>query len=160
MATLTDAALAVLDPADPTSVGIETSEDLALVRAAVQGELGRFGRQLVTLVLGVGLVLVGLNIYGAVTTRRRDFGRRRALGATRTAIVGLVTLQTLVVATIGAALGSAIGMVIIQRWTATTPDPAFTTAIATLAVLAAAVAALPPAILAAYRDPVRVLRVP
>ena len=160
VAPLAIAALSVLDPADPTSVGIETSAALAEIRGAVRGELGRFGRQLVTLVLGIGLVLVGLNIYGAVTTRRRDFGRRRALGATRSAIITLVATQTLIVAVVGALAGAAVGVRLIQRWTDSSPDIGFTLAIAILAVLAAIAASIPPAIVAAYRDPVRILRVP
>ncbi len=40
------AVMGVLGATDQTSVGIETSETLASVRAAVKGELGRFGREL------------------------------------------------------------------------------------------------------------------
>ncbi|MGH8875342.1 MAG: FtsX-like permease family protein, partial [Acidimicrobiia bacterium] len=76
VAVLTRAVLAVLGADDPGSVAVETSE----ARAAVAGELGRFGRRLVTVVLGVGLVLAGLTVYGSESSRRRDFGRRRALG--------------------------------------------------------------------------------
>jgi putative ABC transport system permease protein len=155
-----DAALSVLDPDDPTSVGVQTSEALAQVRAAVRGELGRYGRQLVTMVLAAGLVLVALTLYGAVTGRRRDFGRRRALGASRSAIVTLVCLQTLVVALLGALAGTLIGAALIWRWTNTISDPSFAGAVATLAVIAATLAAIPPALVAAYRDPVRILRVP
>ncbi len=160
VAVVTDAALAVLGPEDPTSVGIQTSETLAAIRAAVQGQLGRFGRRLVTIVLAVGLVLAGLNVYGAVTTRRRDFGRRRALGASRPLIVGLVAAQTFVVALLGASVGTVGTAFVLTRVTGTPPDPTFALAIAVLAVLATTVAALPPALVAAYRDPVRVLRIP
>ena len=160
VAAVTDAALTVLGPDDPTSVGVETSETLAAIRAAVQGQLGRFGRRLVTIVLAVGLVLAGLNVYGAVTTRRRDFGRRRALGASRPLIVGLVAAQTLVVAVVGAAAGTLATAFVLTRVTGNPPDPPFAVAVATLAVLATTVAALPPALVAAYRDPVRVLRIP
>lgn len=157
---LAQAVLAVLDPEDLTSVGIETSAALAEVRAAVEGELGRFGRSLVVLVLGVGLLLAGLNVYGAVTTRRRDFGRRRALGATRGAIVMLVVTQTAIVAALGATAGTLVGSRLIDRWTGSGPDSSFALAIATLATLAAVMSAVPPALVAAFRDPVRILRVP
>lgn len=99
---VTSAALTLVAPEDPTSIGIETSETLAAVRAAVRGELGSFSRNLITLVLAAGLVLTALSVYGAVTSRRRDFGRRRALGASRLFILGLVTAQTLVAAILGA----------------------------------------------------------
>lgn len=160
VSAITSAALSVLGATDMGSISIQTSEALADVRAAVAGELGSYGRQLVTLVLGAGLVLVGLNIYGAVTTRRRDFGRRRALGATRPTIVGLVSLQVLASAAIGAALGAAAATALVLRWTNQPPDWPFTTAIVVLTTLAAGLAAVPPAVVAAYRDPLTVLRVP
>ena len=46
------------------------------------------------------------------------------------------------------------------RWTDTPPDIPFSIAIATLAILTATLAAIPPALIATYRDPVRILRVP
>ena len=160
VAPVAAAALAVLGPEDPTSVAVQTSETLAAIRAAVQGELGRFGRRLVSIVLAVGLILAGLNVYGAVTTRRRDFGRRRALGASRPLIVGLIAAQTFVVAVVGAAVGTVGTGLVLTRLTGNPPDPTFTLAIGVLAVLTTTTAALPPALVAAYRDPVRVLRIP
>ncbi len=157
---LTEAIRAVLDPADATSVAIQTSESLVQVRAAIEGELGTWGRNLVTLVLAAGLVLTALNVFGAVTTRRRDFGRRRALGASRLAIVVLVTAQTVATAVVGAAVGVATGVLFVQWLLGTAPTAEFAVAIAVLAVISAAIAALPPAVMAAYRDPVRILRVP
>jgi putative ABC transport system permease protein len=160
VAAVAEAVMAVLDPLDPASVGVETSEALAQIRAAVQGELGTFGRRLVLMVLGAGLVLVGLNMYGTVTTRRRDFGRRRALGASRGAIVALVTFQTAITGIVGAAAGTLIGGGVVWRLTGDPPDLQFAFAVATLAVLATIAAALPPAAVAANRDPVKILRVP
>lgn len=160
VAAVADAALTVLGARDMGSVGIETSEALADIRAAVAGELGRYGRNLVTIVLGVGLLLVALNLYGSVTTRRRDFGRRRALGASRPTIIALVTIQALVLSLAGAVLGAAVATALVWNWTGLSPDWAFTGAIVVLTSLAAGVAALPPAVIAAYRDPLAVLRIP
>ncbi len=157
---VTDAALMLIAAQDPTSIGIETSETLAQVRAAVQGELGRYGRQLITLVLGAGLILTGLNVYGTVTTRRRDFGRRRALGASRSTIITLIAVQTFLTAALGAITGSIITAALLQRLTNNATDLRFATAITILATFAASLAAIPPALIAAYRDPVRILRVP
>jgi len=150
---------AVLDPADPSGVAIQTSDALVAVRAAVRGELGSWGRNLVTLVLGAGLVLTALNVFGAVTTRRRDFGRRRALGASRLDIVALVTVQTVATAIIGALAGGIIGGVVVVQTLGLAPQLEFGVAIGVLAILATALAAIPPALVAAYRDPVRILRV-
>ncbi|MGD2051464.1 MAG: ABC transporter permease [Acidimicrobiia bacterium] len=157
---LTTAILAVLDPESASSLSVQTSETLADVRAAVAGELGRFSRSLVLLVLGVGLVLVALTVHGAVTLRRQDFGRRRALGASRAAIVALVAIRNVAVGLVGTGIGVATGVFLVWRWTGAAPRPLFTLAVGILAVLATLAASLLPALVAAYRDPVRVLRVP
>lgn len=156
---LADGIRAVLDPADPTSVAVQTSDALLAVRAAVRGELGAWSRNLVTLVLGAGLVLTALNVFGAVTARRRDFGRRRALGASRVDILVLVTAQTVATAVVGGAIGVVIGLAVVHYLIGTAPPLEFAAAVAVLAVIATAIAALPPAIVAAFRDPVRILRV-
>ena len=160
VAQVADAALALLAPADRTSLAVQTSETLANIRATVQGELGQYGRQLITLVLAAGLVLTGLNIYGTINNRRRDLGRRRALGASRPTIIGLITTQTLLTALLGAAIGSAATNLALTQLGNTPPPLNFTIAIITLATLTATIAALPPATIAAHRDPVTVLRVP
>jgi putative ABC transport system permease protein len=160
VASLTPAIAAVLGAQDPTGVRFETSETLAQLRAAVAGELGRFGRNLIIATLAASLVLTALVVYGSVTLRRQDFGRRRALGAGRSTITGLVAVQYSVVSIFGAVLGTIAGSVIVHRLTDSYPNPRFTVAIAVLAILATIGASLPPAVVAAFRDPVRVLRVP
>lgn len=160
VAAVADASLAVLNPQDPASVGVQTSENLAQIRAAVQGQLGRYGRSLVTLVLGAGLTLTALTLYSSITARRRDFGRRRALGASRPHIVAIVTLQVLTTALPAAAIGTIATVIIILQTTGQAPTTAFTIAIPTLATLTATAAAIPPALVAAYRDPVSILRIP
>lgn len=155
-----EAARALLGADDPTLVAVETSEVLAEIRATVGQELDSFGRRLVAIVLGVGLVLVGLNVYGAVTTQRNAFGRRRVLGASRPVIVALVVAQTSLVGFVGAVTGVLATTVVLLRFAGSPSSAIFAIAVGVLSVLVAVVAALPPAILAAYRDPVRILRVP
>ena len=160
VASLTPAVAAVLGAQDPTGVRFETSETLVQLRAAVSGELGRFGRNLVLATLAASLMLTALVVYGSVTLRRQDFGRRRALGAGRATITGLVAVQYTVVAVLGAVVGTVAGAALVYRLTSGYPDTFFTVAIAVLAVLATIGASIPPAVIAAYRDPIRVLRVP
>ncbi len=157
---LAAAAALVLDPAGEGAVTIETSAAIADIRAAVAGELGEYRRSLVALVLGAGLTLTALNAFAGVALRRKDFGRRRALGARRLDVVGLVVAQSTVAAGLGAALGATSGSWWVWRAVGAAPDAAFTAAVAVLALLAAVVAALAPAVMAAYQDPVRALRVP
>lgn len=68
--------------------------------------------------------------------------------------------QTALTGIIGATVGTAVGATVVWRLTDQAPDPNFTLAVATLAVIATITAALPPALVAAHRDPVKVLRVP
>jgi putative ABC transport system permease protein len=122
--------------------------------------LGRFGRNLILATLAASLVLTALVVYGSVTLRRQDFGRRRALGAGRSTITSLAAVQYSVVSILGAVVGTIAGSVIVHRLTDSYPNPRFTVAIAGLAILATNGASIPPAVVAAFRDPVRVLRVP
>lgn len=160
VAPLTQAVPMVVGADDPFVLTLETSETLANVRAAVAGELGRFSRSLIAAVLAAGLVLITLIVYASVTARRQDYGRRRALGARRTTIIDLVITQTLIATTIGIAIGAAAGTALTIRWTTQPPDIEFTAAISALTLLAATAAATPPALVAAWRDPVHVLRIP
>jgi len=150
----------VLAVDDPTKITITTSETLAQLRALVQGQLGAFGRGLVLLILAVSGLLVAAILTGLVTLRRKDFGRRRALGATRGLIVGILLTQTLALATVGAVLGTGIATVVLAVGGDPLPGLAFTAGIGILAIAVSIVAALIPALVAARRDPIRELRVP
>jgi len=145
---------------NPAVLTVEAPSGAIALREAISGELGASSRQMMALVLGVGLVIVSVSTYGAVAGRRRDFGRRRALGASRSAIVVLVLVQTAVVACAGAVVGLGLGLW--ATWTAagSLPSVAFVAGVGVLAVLVALVGAVPPALAAALRDPVRILRVP
>lgn len=160
VATLEDAVPALLTMTDPFELVTESPAQLVDLQRVVAGELGESSRQLMLLVLAVGLVLIAVTLYGATANRRRDFGRRRALGASRTAIVTLVLTQTSLAALAGALLGTGAGLAIVQTLEGTQPAWTFTTGVATLTVLTALAAAIPPALAAATRDPVRILRVP
>jgi len=160
VAPLAAAILDVLGPDSAGKVSLQTSSALADVRSAVGGELGQYSRRLVLAAFGAGLVLVALVTYAAITQRRQDFGRRRALGATRTDIVAMVAIQSALTGGLGAGVGLALGSLIVLRMTGGPPDAAFLGAVMVLATYASVLAAIPPALAAALGDPVRVLRVP
>lgn len=151
---------AVLWADAPNQLVIQTPELLVQLRAIVGGELARNSRSLMLLVLGVGLVLVITTLAGAVVQRRRDYGRRRALGATRSMVMTLVLTQTAVGAVAGAVVGCAVGIVVVWRITGFLPSATFVSGVAILALLSALTAGIPPGLIAALRDPVRILRVP
>lgn len=155
-----DTVAGLLGAADPQSVTIETSERLAVVRAAVEGELGTYGRETVLGILGVAGLLVAANLFGLVHLRRKDFGRRRALGASQGLIVGLLLVQTGTVAVIGALTGILGSVAVLVTSGLPVPGTTFTGAVGVAAVLTAVVAAVAPAVVAARRDPLHELRVP
>ncbi|MGO1622487.1 ABC transporter permease [Flaviflexus sp.] len=91
--------------------------------------------------------------------RRADLGGRRGLGATRMTIIALVVLRTAYAALVGAVLGVVIGAIVTGRMDALPPVD-FVIGVGILSVIAALVSTLPPAVYAAHRDPVGVLRTP
>lgn len=139
---------------------VEASAGVLRLRDAVAGALGASSRQLMLGVLGGGLVLVSVTVLSAVQGRRRDLGRRRAVGASRSAIVVLVLLQTAVAGVMGALVGSVGGVAAVALAAGAAPPWSFSAGVAVATVLIGLVGAVPPALLAAYRDPVRILRVP
>jgi putative ABC transport system permease protein len=151
---------AVVIADSPDRLSIETPQLLVDLRAAVTTELAQSARQLLLLVLGVGLVVIMVTTAGMVSSRRRDFGRRRALGATRSAIIVLVLVQTAAAALVGVVVGSASGLLAVHQMTGALPVSSFAIGVVVLTLIMATVAGVPPAVLAAYRDPVRILRVP
>lgn len=144
---------------DPGSVIVDEPAGAIALRKVIAGELGRSARTLMLIVMSVGLVLISVTLTGAVAQRRRDYGRRRALGATRSAIVVTVLIQTGVAAISGACVGTGLGVGLLLR-AGGAPTPSFTGGVSVLAVVVALLGAIPPALAAASRDPVRILRVP
>ena len=151
---------AVLPVAEPSAVEIETSTGVLALRDVVAGTLGASARQLMAGVLGVGLVLTTVTMLGAVAGRRRELGRRRALGASRSAVVVLVLAQSAVAGVAGVLIGVAAGLAVARFMLDAMPSAGFVLGVAALALLVTLAGSAPPALAAALRDPVRILRVP
>ena len=160
VAPVSQAVQSVLAVDDPTKVKISTSESLATLRALIEGQLGSFGRNLVVVIFALTAILVAAILYGLVMLRRKDFGRRRALGASQTLIVGLLLAQVSILAAAGAILGSVAALIGLRATSDPLPDIGFIVAVNILAVTVGLIAALLPALAAARRDPLRELRVP
>lgn len=151
--------LSILSPADPQKMQLRSGRDLVEQAFSVGGLTAQFGQTTFLLILGVGALFVSAVVLSDVLIRRRDLGRRRALGASRTTLVSLVVARNVAAGAIGAIAGSAIAALLAAQ-TSSMPPLKFIIAVAVLALLACAIASLPPAIYAAHRDPVRVLRTP
>ncbi len=142
------------------AVTIQQSELLLSARAAVRDELVARDRALVVAILAATTALGAIVVFATTLGARRDFGRRRALGATRGQLVALVVLATLWPTLIGVMAGTALGAIYLGSRLGRLPDPAFPIAVGILAGLCLTAASIGPAVAAATRDPVRVLRIP
>jgi putative ABC transport system permease protein len=128
-------------------------------RRATLGVIGAFA--------GVALLLSALGIYGVIAfsvgLRRREFGVRQALGATRGIVAGLVVGQAIRLSLAGVAAGLALA-VALSRYVASmlynvkAVDPLTYSLVAGALVLIAVLAALRPAAVATRADPAESLR--
>ena len=160
VAPVAAAITSVLAVDDPTKVSVQTSEDLATLRALIEGQLGTFGRNLTLGILVLTAVLAAAILYGLVMLRRKDFGRRRALGASQRLIVLLLVIQVGVLGVVGAAVGIGVALVVLAAGGDPLPGPDYIGGIGILAVLVGALASVLPATVAARREPITELRVP
>ncbi len=160
VAPVSQAVQSLLSVDDITKVKLSTSKQLATLRALIEGQLGSFGRNLVIVIFALTAVLVAAILYGLVMLRRKDFGRRRALGASQALIIGLLLTQVATLALAGALLGSVAAAIALAATGDPLPGLDFFTSICVLAIAISVIAAVIPALAAARRDPLTELRVP
>jgi putative ABC transport system permease protein len=160
VSALTDTVVSAAAVDDPSRLKVQSSEDLVRLRQALDTTLGTYGKEITGASLAATVVIVGSMLIGQVIVRRRDFGRRRALGANRTFIVLLVVSQSLLTAIVGAASGASTAVAALMTANRPTPPLDLSLAVCVLIVMSAALASLPPALIAANRDPASELRVP
>lgn len=151
--------LATLAPPDPASVSIESPTGLAETATALSRDLRRSGRALMLIILAAGAFFVAAVLFADTLIRRRDIGRRRTLGASRGDVAALVSVRAVIPASIGATVGSVGGWLAAASY-GHPPPVAFSIAVAICTLITTTVATLPPALVAARRDPVRVMRTP
>lgn len=155
-----DSLIGLLGPlGDPESIAVRSPIQMAQLHDQIVGDLGSFGRSLLYGALAIGALLVAIVVFADILVRRKDLGRRRALGATRGNIIGLMLFRTLIPAAVGSIAGSLIAVLITVQ-SGSTPPVDFCVGIVVLAMLAAGLSCLAPAAYAAHSDPVKVLRTP
>lgn len=152
--------VSLLAVSDPNDVTISAGEDLVLLRNLVAGQLRTYSSGLVASVLIVALVLIAAVQTGVVLLRRKDYGRVRALGASRTLVILLIVLQSAILAVLGVLLGMLIAVSMLLGSGDPLPGPDFFAAVAVLTAGVGVLAAMLPAAVAARRDPLVELRVP
>ena len=155
-----DALAASLPTLLATDVQVSASTDLLAMRAQVQTQVGILGNGLVLGVLGASAVLVGMIQMVLVTMNRKDYGRRRALGARRSLIVQLVTAISAIEGLIGAIVGILVANSTMIALTDPLPDAWFQVSVVILGLAASLAGAIVPAWFASHRDPIVELRVP
>lgn len=147
-------------PAGSSTIRIRTSEELVDASAGVRAVLDDFGRAtLLGSIVGAGLLIAALQA-GMILLQRRDYGRRRALGATRTQIAAIVVGGVVLAASIGVLIGSTVGVTALLVQGAVVPSPQLIAAAGVLLVTVAATLGLLPAAIAAMMDPATEMRVP
>lgn len=150
----------LLAGSDPELLSVRTSEQLLAANQVISGQVGAFSRQIAVGVVVLGLFLVLLTVSLALSSRRADMGRRRALGSSRSALVVLVIMTVTLPSLAGAVLGTVLGLGATAAAGGSLPDPLFVLAVHTLTLSVVALATIPPALSVALQDPVTVLRVP
>lgn len=148
------AIMSILAPADASAARVESPTALAQTARDLTAQLQQQGRSLLLMILAAGGFFVAVVVLADVLVNRRDLGRRRTLGITRTDLVVLVALRTALTAGLGAVVGVVAGLL-----ARAVPIP-FAIATGVLGLLIATAASIPPALYAALRDPVTVMRTP
>lgn len=148
------------DATAPGQYVVDRSADAGQLDAAVTSTVSRHGVMIVVTTMMTSAAVIALLSVLMVHTRRQEFGRRRALGATRSALVALVVLQGGIVVTAGAALGLVAGAGLSTARFGSSPPWTLLVAILVTTVSGSALAQVPSALAAGLRDPVRVLRTP
>ncbi len=160
VAAVTDIIRPIVSGPEVGEVTINSSEQLASLRGSISEQLGAFGAALTAGSLLLAGALVSIVQSALVMLRRKDWGRRRALGASRSLITALSMTQTGVVSLIGVLLGVGGSLLALRLSGDPLPSLRFSGAVATLALAVSLAAALIPAAIASRRDPIKELRVP
>ncbi|WP_167853863.1 ABC transporter permease [Acidipropionibacterium timonense] len=155
----TSAVLAVVSPSDPKSMQVDSPVGLARTAASLNAKMTSYGQSMLAGIMLVGAFFVAAVVLSDVLIHQRDLGRRRTLGITRGDLVQLVVLKTLIPAVIGALLGAVGGWAFVA-WRGARVPLDFTSAVPVLVLVAAGLAAIPPALYAVHKDPVDVMRTP
>lgn len=152
--------IAAASGADGSAIQITESQSLTEASARLT-QLGRDQDR--TLTVGAIGISVGLNaalgLY-VVTARRRDFGRKRALGASSSQILTMTAIGHVAVSLLGSIIGFGVALGVGAWVGIPSPPLLLVTAAISASTGAGLVGILPPALVAASRSPLAELRRP
>lgn len=162
-AAIAEAVPYAVSPDDPARVRVETVADLRNLRRGVATDLGSSVGMVSTLLLVLASLSSAVAMYLSVQTRSPEIALRRALGASRSSVWRMFTMEGLVIGAAGGVAGAATGITavvlicMVSGWT-----PTLSPSVIMLGLLAGSVAgilsATYPAIVAARADPAIAIR--
>lgn len=160
VSALIQAARAVVVAEDPAAVSVTGSTVLSDLQRVVSGELAGSSYAIVLGVLAVGAFATAVTLIGLLGLRSVDFGRRRALGASRGQLLAITLLHVAYAGILGALCGVAASVAALAVLIGQLPGISFIAGASTISILTAIAAATLPAVRAAAKDPVAVVRTP
>lgn len=113
-----------LHPAQPDNFELETSDSALEFWNKLKGYLVMAGIALPTVGLVVGAIVIMNIMLVAVSERTREIGIRKSLGARRKDILNQFMVESATLATLGAAVGVALGIAFAKVIAALSPLPA------------------------------------
>jgi len=146
-------------PAGGESVGVDRAAALLGIREELAADLDGLNAAILFGSVAFCALMTAAILYGAVEARRREFGIRRAQGASRSTIASLVIFEAFLLSSVGALAGGIAGAVVVVLQTGVVPDPLLAAAVGTIVCLSAVAGSIAPALGAALRQPLYVLRV-
>lgn len=141
--------LSVLDADDTSEITVSTSESLAQLRLILEGTFGEYRCPMILIILAVTVLITATILSRLIVLRRKDYGRRRALGATRGVIIYLILSQLTQLAVVGVGIGLLASMGIMRASETPMPDGNFLVALSILAIITVEIAGVIPALMAA-----------
>jgi len=152
-----------LAPANPGSIQVSTTSQLANLQAGINSDLTRLLSILAWVILVLSALTAGTTMFLSVQHRAPEIALRRAMGASRASVWRLFTYEGTLIGLAGGILGAAAGTGLVWLLARHNGWPVCVGTQTVILGLAAGlvtgiIASTIPAIYAAHRDPAQILR--